>query len=57
MSRAYYLPYGGRRKLVCSDFFSQTLDVGIRGIQKCLKKRHKIGNIIGSSSDGRGKHI
>ena len=57
MSRAYYLPYCGQRKRVCSDFFSRTLDVGIRGIQKCLEKRHEIGNIISSFSDGRGKHI
>ena len=40
--RAYYLPYCGQRKRVCSDFFSQTLDVGIRVIQKCLEKDIKL---------------
>ena len=60
MSRAYYSPDCGQCKRVCSDFFSQTLDVGIHGIQKCLEKRHEIGNMIAhlnKSSDWKSELI
>jgi len=55
ISRAYYLSANGVRHRVCSDFFVQTLDLKLRGVQKFLTVNRDYGT-VGSVADRRGKH-
>ena len=55
VARAFYLSYEGNRQRVCGNFFSKTLDLKLRSIQKYLTVHH--GSMgVGSVPDGRGRH-